>query len=133
MKDDTLSFKEKYLRLRERFDRVSTTQRQYTNDLQAARLKTRKLREENNHLLDLLSEIQQMTGSGPSSDSDTSMEDLSDLDDDEDEEMNEEGLSGEKHHHHNNHHSQFRGRTYRKTTDSSRKGNHASKTQSIGR
>ncbi|KAF9331357.1 choline dehydrogenase 7 [Linnemannia elongata] len=121
MKDDTLSFKEKYLRLRERFDRVSTTQRQYTNDLQAARLKTRKLREENNHLLDLLSEIQQMTGSGPSSDSDTSMEDLSDLEDDEDEEMNEGGLSGDKHHHLNNHHSHHRGRTYRKTTDSSRK------------
>ncbi|KAF9133822.1 choline dehydrogenase 7 [Mortierella sp. 14UC] len=115
MKDDTLSFKEKYLRLRERFDRVSTTQRQYTNDLQAARLKTRKLREENNHLLDLLSEIQQMTGSGPSSDSDTSMEELSDLDDTEDEEMNEEGLHTNKHHHH--HH----GRSYRKTTDSSRK------------
>ncbi|KAK3826798.1 MAG: hypothetical protein JOS17DRAFT_232489 [Linnemannia elongata] len=160
MKDDTLSFKEKYLRLRERFDRVSTTQRQYTNDLQAARVKTRKLREENkafffpisiyecfcfvisqyvhsrmqadacytllcfifnSHLLDLLSEIQQMTGSGPSSDSDTSMEDLSDLDDDEDEEMNEEGLSGDKHHHHINHHSHHRGRTYRKTTDSTRK------------
>ncbi|KAF9910173.1 choline dehydrogenase 7 [Linnemannia zychae] len=97
MKDDTLSFKEKYLRLRERFDRVSTTQRQYTNDLQAARLKTRKLREENK----------------PSSDSDTSMEDLSDLDDTEDEEMNEEGHHTDKHHHH--------GRSYRKTTDSSRK------------
>ncbi|KAF9920717.1 transforming growth factor beta regulator 1 [Linnemannia zychae] len=116
MKDDTLSFKEKYLRLRERFDRVSTTQRQYTNDLQAARLKTRKLREENNHLLDLLSEIQQMTGSGPSSDSDTSMEDLDDLNDSEDEEMNEEGQSDK--HHHNGHGI---GRSPRKTTDSSRK------------
>lgn len=62
----------------------------------------------------------------PSSDSDTSMEELSDLDDDEDEELNEEGLSDKHHHHH-------RGRSYRKTTDSSRKGNHASKAQSIGR
>ncbi|KAG0365221.1 choline dehydrogenase 7 [Mortierella sp. AD032] len=96
MKDDTLSFKEKYLRLRERFDRVSTTQRQFTNDLQTARLKTRKLREENK----------------PSSDSDTSMEDLSDLDDTEDEEMNEDRLHSDKPH---------QGRSYRKTTDSSRK------------
>ncbi|KAK3843911.1 MAG: hypothetical protein J3R72DRAFT_439370 [Linnemannia gamsii] len=124
MKDDTLSFKEKYLRLRERFDRVSTTQRQFTNDLQTARLKTRKLREENNHLLDLLSEIQQMTGSGPSSDSDTSMEDLSDLDDTEDEEMNEDRLHSDKPH---------QGRSYRKTADSSRKGNQPSKVQLIGR
>ncbi|KAF9360524.1 transforming growth factor beta regulator 1 [Mortierella sp. AD094] len=92
MKDDPLSFKEKYLRLRERFDRVSTTQRQYNNDLQTARLKARKLKEENNHLLDLLSDMQQMNGSGPSSDSDTSLDDLSDFDDDEDDELREEGL-----------------------------------------
>ncbi|KAF9201096.1 transforming growth factor beta regulator 1 [Haplosporangium sp. Z 27] len=97
MKDDPLSFKEKYLRLRERFDRVSATQRQYTNDLQVARLKARKLKEENNHLLDLLSDMQQMNGSGPSSDSDTSMDDLSDFDDDEDDELREEGLGGQRH------------------------------------
>ncbi|GJJ75935.1 hypothetical protein EMPS_08293 [Entomortierella parvispora] len=79
-----MSFKEKYLRLRERFDRVSATQRQYTTDLQSARNKTRRLKDENNHLLDLLSDIQQMTGSGPTTDSDTSMDDLSDDDDEDD-------------------------------------------------
>ncbi|KAF9112202.1 transforming growth factor beta regulator 1 [Mortierella sp. AM989] len=97
MKDDPLSFKEKYLRLRERFDRVSAAQRQYTSDLQTARIKARKLKEENNHLLDLLSDMQQMNGSGPSSDSDTSLDDLSDFDDDDDDELREEGLGGQRH------------------------------------
>ncbi|KAG0330488.1 transforming growth factor beta regulator 1 [Dissophora globulifera] len=91
MKDEPLSFKDKYLRLRERFDRVSTTQRQYTTDLQAARLKARKLKEENDHLLDLLSEMQRMNGSGPSSDSDTSVDDMSDYDDEDEDELREEG------------------------------------------
>ncbi|KAG0202281.1 hypothetical protein BGX28_005166 [Mortierella sp. GBA30] len=97
MKDDSLSFKEKYLRLRERFDRVSATQRQYTSDLQVARIKARKLKEENNHLLDLLSDIQQMTGSGPSSDSDTSVDDLSDSDDEDGGNMKEEGNGDQLH------------------------------------
>jgi hypothetical protein len=55
------------------------------------------------------------------------MEDLSDLDDTEDEEMNEEGLLTDKQLH------LHPGRSYRKTTDSSRKGNQPSKVQSIGR
>ncbi|KAF8952635.1 hypothetical protein BGZ46_003416 [Entomortierella lignicola] len=38
-----------------------------------------------------------MNGSGPSSDSDTSMDDLSDFDDDEDDELREEGLGGQRH------------------------------------
>ncbi|KAF9997282.1 hypothetical protein BGZ79_009021 [Entomortierella chlamydospora] len=38
-----------------------------------------------------------MNGSGPSSDSDTSMDDLSGLDDDEDDELREEGLGGQRH------------------------------------
>ncbi|ORZ26878.1 hypothetical protein BCR41DRAFT_347003, partial [Lobosporangium transversale] len=97
MKDEPLSFKEKYLRLRERFDRVSATQRQYTNDLQAARLKARKLKEENNHLLDILSDMQQMAGSGLSSDSDTSFDDLSDLDDDDDDDFKDEGHGDSRH------------------------------------
>ncbi|KAG9325416.1 hypothetical protein KVV02_002652 [Mortierella alpina] len=97
MKDDALSFKEKYLRLRERFDRVSATQRQYTSDLQVARIKARKLKEENNHLLDLLSDIQQMTGSGPSSDSDTSLDDQSDFDDEDEGDMKEEGNGDQPH------------------------------------
>ncbi|KAF9274389.1 transforming growth factor beta regulator 1 [Mortierella alpina] len=81
MKDDALSFKEKYLRLRERFDRVSATQRQYTSDLQVARIKARKLKEENK----------------PSSDSDTSLDDQSDYDDEDEGDMKEEGNGDQPH------------------------------------
>ncbi|KAF9950950.1 transforming growth factor beta regulator 1 [Mortierella alpina] len=81
MKDDTLSFKEKYLRLRERFDRVSATQRQYTSDLQVARIKARKLKEENK----------------PSSDSDTSLDDHSDFNDEDEGDMKEEGNGDQPH------------------------------------
>ncbi|KAG0015383.1 transforming growth factor beta regulator 1 [Podila clonocystis] len=62
------SFKEKYFRLREKFDKVSAIQRQYTKDLHVAKSKTRRLKEENK----------------PTSDSDTTMDDLSDSDDDSD-------------------------------------------------
>ncbi|KAF9162892.1 hypothetical protein DFQ26_003135 [Actinomortierella ambigua] len=67
-----MSFKEKYLKLREKFDAVSGVHRQYANELDAAQDKVKRLKEENDHLLDLLSDMMSKEGAEPMSDSDTS-------------------------------------------------------------
>ncbi|KAG0228593.1 hypothetical protein BGW42_002083 [Actinomortierella wolfii] len=84
MPPSEMSFKEKYLKLREKFDAVSGVHRQYTSELEAAQDKIKRLKDENNHLLDLLSDLMKKDGVEPMSESETS----SDNDEDDEKYMN---------------------------------------------